>query len=875
MESTGHDQNINAPGPGQPLLANIPVLLPDKGIGLSISRLSAFVKALLSAQNSDELFSTICSEAVEAFRAEGSALYIVKNSLLEKQCSSGAIDSFISWDISNSAGRALAENRPVAFSLPRDSDAAGLPHSAASVPIYLNSSASGALTLFDKYSEDSFPAAFSDEDLFMLNEYGKAASAAIERFFKASSSEPASERAEILKGYLDSFLENTADAIVTTDLDGYVTAWNKGAETVYGYEQSEIIGQRMPFVPEFLMDSEKTFMERVSAGETLKEIETIRKRKDGSMIDVSLTLSPIRNSAGHVIGISGIARDITQKKKTEKNLLRRNSELSRILFISAAMRGTLELNKLLRMVLTAVTMGDGLGFNRAMLFLRDEKTNTLRGAMGVGPASHEEAWEIWARLSLEHKSLTSILEEMDKSPLRKDSFVDMLCRGIEIPLDSDTILTRTVKTKKAFNVVDVQKETLSDIELIQQLGTTAYASVPLISRDRVIGVLWVDNLFTHRSITEQDIEFLRIFSNQMASAIENAQLFESINSTEQQLSNIFESISDLLFFTGTDYTINKVNKAVVEKIGLPEQEIVGKKCYQIFHGMEEPLMSCPHIKTLDNRKAYIEEVEDFHLKGTYMVSCSPLFDNSGALLGTVHISRDITEQKKLREKVASAERMAALGEIAAKVAHEIRNPLLSVGGFARRLEKKLDNDLKEYAKIIVDEVSRLEEILTDTLGFVRTGRLDLKETDLGAFLDKIITLLESGAMTRDNRLVKEMPENIVIRIDQNRLKEALINIINNAIQATKSGTITIKAHHENRPSGAQEVVIEVQDCGCGIKEETLNRIFDPFFTTKSSGTGLGLSITKKIIEAHNGRIEVKSEVDKGTTFRIYLPVQEA
>ncbi|MDX9715247.1 MAG: PAS domain S-box protein [Dissulfurispiraceae bacterium] len=837
-----------------------------------------FAKALLTAASDEELFRIICEELSDIFNSDGAALYITQDRDLELKHSHGNAAAFIGWDMSSNAGRAFSENRAVTYSAPPGIDPGSLPLTAASLPLTLNSAVIGILTLFTKKALDSSPVQFNEKDIIMLSELAEIASAALSNRHECNcqnSKSKVHDRAELLKGYLDSFLENTADAIVTTDLEGHVTSWNKGAEKMYGFSHLEAIGQFMPFVPDFLIDSEKTFIDRVALGETLKEIETIRKKKDNSMIDVNLTLSPIKNSTGNVVGISGIARDITQKKKTEKNLLRRNSELSRILFISAAMRGTLELDKLLRMVLTAVTMGDGLGFNRAMLFLRDEKHNVLKGAMGVGPASHEEAWEIWARLSLEHKSLASILDEMDKNPNKKESFVDMLCKGIEISLDSDTILTRTVKAKKAYNVVDIQKEPLSDLELIQQFGTEAYASVPLISRDKVIGVLWVDNLFTRRPISEQDIEFLRIFSNQMASAIENAQLFESINSTEQQLSNIFGSISDLLFFTGTDYRINKVNKAVVDKIGLPEEEIVGKKCFQIFHGMQEPLMSCPHVKTLDQQKAFIEEVEDFHMGGTYIVSCSPLFDKSGALLGTVHIARDITEQKKLRQKVADAERMAALGEIAAKVAHEIRNPLLSVGGFARRLEKRLDNDLKEYAKIIVEEVGRLEEILNDTLGFVRSGRLDIKQTDMNAFIDKIITLLESAAAAKGDQLIKEADEKVSLQIDQNRLKEALINIINNAIQATKKSTIVVKAFYETRPDGLKEGIIEVEDHGAGIKTEDQNRIFDPFFTTRSSGTGLGLAITKKIIESHRGRIEVKSEIGKGTKFRIYLPAQEA
>ena len=146
------------------------------------------------------------------------------------------------------------------------------------------------------------------------------------------------------------------------------------------------------------------------------------------------------------------------------------------------------------MVLTAVTMGDGLGFNRAMLLLVDESKNVIKGAMGVGPANHDEAWEIWSRLSMENKDINTIMKEIELGPLSKDSLMDRLCCGIDVNLDDDTMLTRAVKEKKPFNVTDVRTEPLSDPMLIQQLGTMAYAVLPLISRNKVIGVLWVDNL---------------------------------------------------------------------------------------------------------------------------------------------------------------------------------------------------------------------------------------------------------------------------------------------------------------------------------------------------------------------------------------------
>ena len=275
------------------------------------------------------------------------------------------------------------------------------------------------------------------------------------------------------KEYLESLIENSADAIVTSDLDGNITSWNYGAERTFGYTADEAAGKFLLFVPQFLVDAEKEYIGKIKSGETLKDIETLRQRKDGTIIEVSLTLSPIKDTAGEVIGISGITRDISERKRVEKELVRRNQELSRLFFISSAMRGTLELDRLLRMVLTAVTMSDGLGFNRSILFLIDEKKEVIRGAMGVGPASPDEAWQIWEKLSIERKTLPDILHDIETGPLRKDSFLDRLSMGMEIPLDEKTILTRAVREKTAFNVPDVKEEPLADAVLIQQLGTQA------------------------------------------------------------------------------------------------------------------------------------------------------------------------------------------------------------------------------------------------------------------------------------------------------------------------------------------------------------------------------------------------------------------
>lgn len=854
-------------------------------------------KAIISISDFDELLKKISEEATKLFNSTGCMIRLIEEGKLKIRASFGfpeEIKEGITVCMGEGiAGKAASEGKTILVKSPEEFGTIA-PNiniqTAICTPLKIGDQIIGTFGLFDKMSPDGSIVSFTEDDITTLEGLASIVAIVIDKsilYEKALKQEreavEAKNRVEELKDYLQGLIENTADAIVTSDLNGVVASWNIGAEKIYGYTKEEAMGRFLPFVPDFLIDMEKNYSERVKSGETIKDIETVRRTKDGRLIDVSLTLSPIKDSAGNIIGISGIARDITERKRIEKELLRKNNELSRLFFISSAMRGTLELDKLLRMVLTAVTMGDGLGFNRAMLFLLDEDKRVLKGAMGVGPASHEEAWQIWSRLSMEHKNLHSLIEEIENSPLRKDSFIDRLCCGIEISLDIETILTKAVKEKIAFNVTDIHSEPLSDPVLIQQLGTMAYAVVPLISRDKVIGILWVDNLFSRRPVTEHDMEFLKGFTDQIASAIENARLFEHVAQAEQELENIFESISDLLFFNNKDYTIKRINRAVIEKTGRPAGEIIGKKCYEVFHGMKRPWERCPHHIAVTTRKAAIGEVEDHYLGGTFLISASPIFDKSGELLGTVHIVRDITELKKLREKVVVAERMAALGEMAAKVAHEIRNPLLSIGGFARRLEKRLDGDLKEHAKIIVGEVQRLEGILNDTLSFVKTARLDKKRVSINELIDNVINLLEPAVYDKGNALIKEMEYPVEAFIDHDRIKEAILNIVTNANQATDNGNIIIRAYIAKTYSEPdlfghraekRDAVIEVEDNGCGIKEEDIDRVFDPFFTTRPTGTGLGLSITKRIIEKHGGKIEVESIWGKGTKFKIYLPLEE-
>jgi PAS domain S-box-containing protein len=851
-------------------------------------------KAITSILDIDKLLPFICEEVSKLFNVKGCIIRLIEGKDLVIKASYGIPEEakeVMTLPIGEGIAGCVAKTGEI---LVIDDVSKKMTYepmiataSIACLPLKIGDRIIGTLGLYDKKDEWSVTT-FSQDDINMLKIFASVSSIAIEnaRLYKAEIE----KEEKILslywdvtqtKDYLNSIIEHSADAIITSDIKGIITSWNKQAEKIYGYTEDEALGKFLPMVPDFLEKQEKEFIEKICNGETISNIETIRRRKDGKLIEVSLTLSPILDSSGKVTGISGISRDISEKKRIEKELLKRNKELSRLFFINSVIRNTLDLNKLLRMVLTVVTTGDGLGFNRAVLFLLNEEEKVLQGVMGVGPANAEEAAKIWNQLSREGKSLEQIIDDIERGTYKQDTFLDRISHTISIPLSEDCILTRCAMEKRPFNIRDAKSDPSVNPALIQELGVHSFGIVPLITRDKAIGLILVDNLFTGKPINDEDLKFLTELTSHIASAIENARLFESISLAEAELKHIFESISDMVFFTDKDFNIRRVNKAVIKKTGKTEKELIGEKCYKIFHGKDAPWEKCPHLQTIESRKPRVQEIEDSHLGGTFVVSNSPILDSMGNLLGTVHISRDITELHNLRERVEHAEKMAALGELAARVAHEIRNPLVSIGGFARRLEKRLSGDLHEYADIIVKEVERLENILKEILGFVKGSRPVKESVDINELINTTIDLISPSITERGNRIIKDFFDSpIMLKIDPDRIRDAILNIITNANQATENGTITIKTWIRY-----DEAVIEISDTGCGIKPNDRKNIFNPFFTTKPQGTGLGLAVTHKIIQEHDGRIhfeticeEEKDEakgIKCGTTFKIYLPLSDS
>lgn len=248
---------------------------------------------------------------------------------------------------------------------------------------------------------------------------------------------------------------------------------------------------------------------------------------------------------------------------------------------------------------------------------------------------------------------------------------------------------------------------------------------------------------------------------------------------------------------------------------------------------------------------------------------------TSTLATIIERSRIEREKKDLQRQLAQAEKLAALGRFTANIAHEIRNPLTSVGGFARRLEKTipLDTKEKEYAGIIIAETTRLEKILKNILSFSREAKPNIEENNLAEVIERVLMMNEDLCRKRSiaiETLTEDMPR---FYFDKDLLIEAMENIILNAVDAMPDGgTLTVTTEMDDKPEKSG-ILIKIQDTGRGISEDQLEMIFEPFYTTKAAeqGTGLGLSITRKIMESLDGAVEIHSEEGKGSVVILSLP----
>ena len=317
--------------------------------------------------------------------------------------------------------------------------------------------------------------------------------------------------------------------------------------------------------------------------------------------------------------------------------------------------------------------------------------------------------------------------------------------------------------------------------------------------------------------------------------------------------------------------VTSFNQTAEAVLGRSSGEVVGKKAHEI---LPEQLWAL-----IDERKSkhdIIERDVDCALGGGNIVpleaSVSSLFGDNGESLGEVLLFRDLTEVQELKREVERNRRLASIGRLAAGIAHEIRNPLSSIKGFAtyfRERYRDVPEDQKT-AEIMIQEVERLNRVIGQLLEFARPMKLNKKEANIHEVITYSLKMVQKQAQDRGIAISTNLsPEIVDVFIDTDRISQVLLNLYLNAIEAMDQGGVLHIDSSLDEESGT--VTIVVSDTGAGIKREDLAHVFDPYFTTKQSGTGLGLAIVHRIIEAHRGEVRIESEPGTGTRVTIVLP----
>ncbi|MBD3308603.1 PAS domain-containing protein [candidate division KSB3 bacterium] len=337
--------------------------------------------------------------------------------------------------------------------------------------------------------------------------------------------------------------------------------------------------------------------------------------------------------------------------------------------------------------------------------------------------------------------------------------------------------------------------------------------------------------------------------------------------------HVVDSMANGLISVDTQGRVVTMNRQAHQILDIPGEQAVQGRLLQTmitFHGVDL-------LEILERGEPVIERELTCTTASQHVLplslSASILTDDQGTQLGVVVLFRDLSDVKALQEQVKRTERLASVGQLAAGVAHEIRNPLGALKGFLQYFQRKLSlpEQDRTYLSVMVNEVDRLNTVISNLLDFARPRQPVLEPCDLAAHLQHVLKLVESDRQAKGIAIRLDLEDPLPqILLDCDQITQVLLNILLNGIQATEpGGEMQIRAAVQPED---QQVELTITDSGQGIAVEDLPKIFDPFFSTKKRGSGLGLAIAHTIIEHHQGHIRVESAQGAGTTFRIYLPL---
>ena len=718
----------------------------------------------------------------------------------------------------------------------------------------------------------------------------------------------AEEALQAEKNKLQSLIDAMEDTITIQDTEYNIIYQNEPSRIASGgdhlgekcyraYESRETVCDRCP-VEEAFKDGKSHTTER-------------RTVISGEVAFWENTANPIRDAEGRIVSCLELARDITERKKAEETL---QAEKNKLQSLIDAMDNPLtiqdtEYNIIYQNEPSRITSGGAhVGEKCYRVYEGREKvcigcpveeafkdgTSHTTERMVVKPSGEVIFWENTANpIRDANGRIVSCLEltwDITERKKQEQALADELTRRrllVDQSLDGIVVLDVNAKVVEANQrFAEMLGYTLEEVrELHTWDWDKNFPPEKILEMGRNVDEkgLHLETKHTRKdgSVIDVDISISGImYGGQKLifcigrDVTERKKMDEALKLAAEEWRNTFDSISDAISIHDRDFRILRANKAFADIFHIKPNQIIGKHCYELHSG-EKPISGCPHKQTLATKQPAETEFYESHLGKYLLESTSPILNEKGEVVATVHITRDITAQKQQNERLMMADRLASLGELAAGTAHELNNPLTSVLGFSQLvMEKDIPDDIREDLKLIYSEAQRAANVTKNLLTFGRKHAPVKQLNQINKIIEDVLKLRayeqKANNIEVKRQLAPDLPE---IMVDYFQMQQVFLNIIINAEyfmnEAHKRGTLTITTKKQN-----STVRISIADDGPGISKENLSRIFNPFFTTKEAGkgTGLGLSICHGIVAEHGGQIYARSQPGKGATIVVELPI---
>ena len=724
---------------------------------------------------------------------------------------------------------------------------------------------------------------------------------------------------------LQALIDEAPIGICSIDLKGKITYVNKRFEEVSGYSREEVVGKNGFKLGMFPNETVKLLGKRMKnrlMGRPPGLLEMRFKCKDGHWIWVAIE-AQLMKEGGIPVGFQVISTDITERKQMEE-VLRESREQLRKMFESVTDGiAVIDLNGVITEVNQRTVEMHGFGSKDELLgksalelvaprdhervaanmrkalkegqirgveytllkadgseFFGELSTSALKDASG-NPAGHitiirdiTERKQAEEALSLQQAYFQQLFDNSPEAIV----LLDNTDRVVQVNKGFETLFGYRDKEVKGrfINELVIPEDRIEEASALSQAALSNEARRKETVRKRKDGSLVdVDTLGYPSRFGNKTVGVYAIYTN----ITERKQAEKALQESREELRKMFESVTDGIAVIDLNGVITEVNQRTVEMHGFgSKDELLGKSALELVAPRDHERVAANMRGAL--KEGQIRGVEYTLLKADGSefpgeLSTSALKDASGNLVGHITIAKNITERKRMEEQLMLTDRLASVGELASGIAHELNNPLTSVIGFSQLLmEENIPDNLKEDLGTIYSEAQRAASIVKNLLMFARKHAPVRQLSQVNTIIEDVLRLRayehKVNNIEVDKRFATNLPE---IMVDYFQMQQVFLNIIVNAesamLEANGRGKLVITTGRLN-----DAIKVTIADDGPGIARENLRRVFDPFFTTKEvgKGTGLGLSICHGIVTGHSGRIYAESEIGKGATFVVELPV---